>query len=195
MKAGVDTQLSSSILFASSNQKKYDEARDILERSGISLEYFECELDEIQSDSLHTIALAKATDALLRCKRPVIVDDAGLYIDALGGFPGPYSAYVQKTIGNSGILKLLDTLDRHAAFMAAIAYAVPGISPRVFESSVKGTISESLCGNGWGYDPIFIPQGHNQTFAEISNKNQISHRARALEMFAAWFNSTPQSSD
>lgn len=184
---------SSSVLFASSNHKKYEESRDILGRLSIELEYFECELGEIQSDSLSAIALAKVSDAFSRCNKAVIVDDAGLYIDALGGFPGPYSAYVQSTIGNPGILRLLEGLDRSAAFAAAIAYAAPGTKPQVFESRIEGSIPEAPRGSGWGYDPIFVPQGNAQTFAEMHNKNAVSHRTRALEMFASWLSGTPQS--
>ncbi len=185
-------RLLSELLFASSNHHKYLEAREILQRSGIKLDHYECELGEIQSDSLRTIAAAKAADALSQTNRPVIVDDAGLYIDALGGFPGPYSAYVQGTIGNPGILRLLRDLDRSAAFAAAVAYAGPDSPPRVFESRVAGTISDGPRGSGWGYDPIFVPQGHTLTFAEMTGKNHISHRACALELFAAWFTHTPR---
>lgn len=189
MRVGGDTQLSSSVLFATSNSSKYEEAKNILAKHDITLEHFECELDEIQSNSIQKIALAKAKDALTRCNKPIIVDDAGIFIDALGGFPGPYSAYVQETIGNDGILRLLDSNNRCASFVATVAYAAPNVAPCAFESCVKGSIPSSPRGKGWGYDPIFVPDGHNQTFAEMDNKNAISHRAIALGAFATWFNS------
>lgn len=184
---------SSEVLFATSNRAKYAEARDILSGSGIGLGHLECELSEIQSDSLREIALAKARDALALAARPVIVDDAGLFIESLGGFPGPYSAYVQKTIGNSGVLRALGALGRGAVFAAVVAYAAPGGELRAFESEVSGTVAGAPRGAGWGYDPIFVPGGRALTYAEMPDKNAVSHRAGALAKFASWLNGTPRS--
>ena len=180
------------LLLATSNSKKYDEARVILARHGVDLAHLECDLEEIQSDSLGAIAAKKATGALALCARPVIVEDAGLFVDALGGFPGPYSAFVHGTIGCAGVLRALGQMGRSASFCAAVAYAEPRTpAPRMFESCVRGMISETERGDGWGYDPIFVPEGFEGTYAQIRNKNDVSHRAAALEKFAAWFTRTP----
>ena len=100
-------QQSYDILFASSNINKFREAQKILSNFGIKLGFFKCTLEEIQSNSIKKIASQKAIDAYSQCRKPVIVEDDGLFIDSLNGFPGPYSSYVFKTIGNKGILNLV----------------------------------------------------------------------------------------
>ena len=97
----------SDLLFVSSNIHKFKEAEAILDSFGISIQFFKSNLEEIQSNSIKEIASKKAQNAFSKCKKPLIVEDDGLYIDSLDGFPGPYSSYVHKTIGNQGILDLL----------------------------------------------------------------------------------------
>ena len=81
---------------------------------------------EIQDENLENIAKASAIDAAKKCGLPVIVEDAGLFIEALNGFPGPYSSYVNKTIGVGGILKLMNNVkDRSAYFLSAVAFYDP----------------------------------------------------------------------
>lgn len=109
------------LYFVSSNSHKYKEAKSILNSFGIKLGFFKLSLDEIQSTSLKEIAEKKAYDAFSKCKKPIIIEDDGLFIDSLNGFPGPYSSYVFKTIGNKGILNLLTT-KRKAKFVSIITY-------------------------------------------------------------------------
>jgi len=175
------------VLFASSNTHKYEEAEKILAEFDIELGFFQTELVEIQDDSLSKIALQKAENAYEKCKKPVIVEDDGLFIDSLSGFPGPFSSYVFKTIGNNGILKLVGD-DRDAQFRAVIAYCDSNKKPILFESNVFGKISKNLQGNGWGYDPIFVPENQTKTYAELAEKNKLSHRYESLKKFANWFN-------
>ncbi len=108
--------------------------------------------------------------------------------DSLSGFPGPYSSYIFNTIGNNGILKLIGD-NRDAQFVAIIAFCDSSNEPTLFESSVAGTISKNIQDGGWGYDPIFIPEKQNKTYAELTNKNKLSHRYESLKKFASWFNS------
>ena len=176
------------VLFASSNTHKYEEAEKILAEFGIKLGFFQTELVEIQDDSLSKIALQKAENAYDKCKKPVIIEDDGLFIDSLSGFPGPYSSYIFDTIGNNGILKLLED-NRDAQFVAIIAFCDSSNEPTLFESSVTGTISKNIQDGGWGYDPIFIPEKQNKTYAELADKNKLSHRYESLKKFASWFNS------
>ena len=98
---------SSDLFFISSNNHKYLEAKKILDSFGIQLGFLKSDLEEIQSNSIHDIARKKARNAFFKHKKPLIIEDDGLFIDSLGGFPGPYSSYVFKTIGNKGILDLL----------------------------------------------------------------------------------------
>ncbi|MEM3065498.1 MAG: RdgB/HAM1 family non-canonical purine NTP pyrophosphatase [Candidatus Nitrosotenuis sp.] len=184
---------SSELFFASTNRHKFAEAKEILSSFGIRLSFLKLEAVEIQSDSLFEIARQKALDAYSKCKKPVIIEDDGLFINSLGGFPGPYSSYVFKTIGNSGIIKLVKK-DRRAEFCAIISYCDKTKRPKQFRGVTKGTISKKPRGRGWGYDPIFVPEGKTKTYGEMTEKNTISHRYRALKKFATWYQNRRQSS-
>ena len=174
------------ILFASSNRNKFLEAKKILSLQRIKLGFFKCQLLEIQSDSLEEIARKKAEDAYNQCKHPVIIEDDGLFIDYLNGFPGPYSSFVFKSIGNKGIIKLVGS-NRKANFHSVIAFCKKKNEIKLFRANVNGKISKKIRGKGWGYDPIFVPTGHKDTYAMIKNKNEISHRYLALRKFSNWF--------
>lgn len=178
-------QKSFDLFFVSSNSHKYHEAKNILDSFGINLGFLKSNLKEIQSNSLYTIAVSKARDAFSKFKKPILIEDDGLFIDSIGGFPGPYSSYVFKTIGNSGIIKLLKN-NRKAKFVSIITYCDETILES-FEGKLNGTISKSQKGKGWGYDPIFIPNNSKKTFAEMNDKNEISHRYRALGKFSKWY--------
>jgi len=180
----------SEVLFVSSNRHKYDEAKGVLKARGIRSAYAESELEEIQSDSLAAVAQAKARDAFSKFQRPVMVEDDGIFVDALGGFPGVYSSYVHKTIGLDGVLRLLeDRDDRSASFAAVVSYCEDGAPPRTFEGRVSGAISAAKLGRGWGYDPVFVPDDSDMTFAQMSpgDKTRMSHRSMALGLFADWY--------
>lgn len=177
------------ITFASSNQNKYLEVQLILSAQSISVDFSQIHLIELQSDSLEDIAREKAKSAFANLNRPVIVEDDGLFIDSLGGFPGPYSSFVFKTIGNDGILKLLSGSAKRSGYFRSLIAFYNGKTLSISEGRVDGRISESKAGSrGWGYDPIFVPAGTDLTFAELNkNKNEYSHRKRALEQFAQWY--------
>ena len=176
------------ITFASTNQNKYLEVQLILSTQNISVNFAQTCLVEVQSDSLEEIARQKAKTAFAKLGRPVIVEDDGLFIDSLGGFPGQYSSFVFRTIGNDGILKLLaGSANRSAYFRSLIAF-YNGKTLSISEGRVDGRISDRITEGGWGYDPIFMPAGTYLTFAQLKkSKNQYSHRKRALEKFAQWY--------
>ena len=178
-------QQSFDIFFVSSNKHKYLEAKTILDSFGIRLGFLKQGLEEIQSDSIKKIATKKAKDAFSKCKKPLIIEDDGLFINSLDGFPGPYSSYVFQTIGNKGVLNLVGT-KRSARFVSLITFCDKKTT-KSFEGKIDGTISKKLKGKGWGYDPIFIPKNSSDTFAEIKNKNELSHRYKALKKFANWY--------
>lgn len=157
-------------------------------RKSVIITHVSLDLPEYRSDDVGEIARGKAHFAYSQLKTPLIVDDTGFFIDALNGFPGPYAAYVLKSIGNTGILKLMEGIpDRSARFITAIAFAdADGV--QVFKGSIDGRITYTLRGDGgFGYDPIFDAGG--KTLAEISleEKSRISHRALALAAFHDWF--------
>ena len=173
------------VYFVSSNPHKYREAHDIVGGFGICLGFLQHRMDELQSDSLQTTAERKAQDAFETFCKPVVVEDAGLFIDDLDGFPGPFSSYVFQTIGNEGILRLLRQ-NRKAKFSSVVAFC-SGSQPKLFCANISGHIAQTSCGNGWGYDPIFVPEGSTRTFAQLNTKNTISHRFLGLEKFSNWY--------
>ena len=183
------------IFFATGNIHKFNEAKSVLSLYGIAVGMLRLKGDEIQSDSLKEIAEKSVRSAYDRCHLPVIVEDAGLFIDALAGFPGPYAAYAYKTIHNDGILKLMHTAEnRKAKFQSAIAYFDNASNqPIVFEGESNGEITltehTEQGKSGFGFDPIFQPAGSQKTFAEmtIEEKNGYSHRAMAIRKFAEWY--------
>ena len=182
------------IFFATGNFHKFNEARMILSEYNIAAGMLRVKNLEIQSDSLEEIAQTSVIDAFNRCHLPVIVEDAGLFVDALKGFPGPYAAYTYKTISNPGLLKLMEGVeDRKATFRSVIAYYDGKSEPLCFEGEAVGRIAhDEIWGKlktGFGFDPIFQPLGSAKTFAEmtIEEKNGFSHRAKAVRKFAQWY--------
>jgi len=167
-----------------------NKAREVAAFFGGTVEVSHIALDipELRSDDVKTIAREKARYAYDHIHRPLIVDDTAFSIDALNGFPGPYAAYVLGTIGNTGILRLMEGVqDRAARFTTAIAFAdESGI--KVFSGTIEGKLIHRLRGKGgFGYDPIF--EVGDKTLAEIplEEKSAISHRAKALSAFSTWF--------
>ena len=178
----------SELFFASSNEHKFQEAERILANLGMQINLFKTTLEEIQSNNLNYIAEKKAIYAYDLIQKPVIIEDDGLFINALDGFPGPYSSYVYDTIGNKGIMNLLENSEvRDAKFVSIIAYCDSDCVVKLFESSIPGKISSIIEKGGWGYDPIFIPDGESKTYANVSDKDRFSHRSASLAKFSNWF--------
>ena len=179
------------LCFVSTNHNKYLEIKSVLQKYLIPVEFSEITLTEIQSDSIEEIAIEKSKDAFAEISRPVIVEDDGLFIYELNGFPGQYSSYVYKTIGNDGILKLLNnSKHRFAAFKSFFAFCSTAKNSLGFKGEVEGKISHNITDGGWGSDPIFIPDGSNLTFGQlqmIGRKKEFSHRSQALNKFAKWY--------
>lgn len=179
------------LLFLTSNKGKISEAQTILKRFNLNVVSSLGKGTEIQSDSLCEVARICAENAYSRIKKPLFVEDSGLFIDALGGFPGVYSSYVLDKVGCDGILRLLgQERQRSAHFACAVAYA-DGNSTHIFEGKVFGRISDQISlGGGFGYDPIFIPDGHNLPFSKLLEvKGKISHRVLALEKLGVFISS------
>lgn len=172
------------MLFVTGNPGKFREAAALMP----GLKQADVGVPEIQADSVEEVARFSIEEAYKQLGKPCFVEDAGLFIDALSGFPGVYSHYVQDTIGNRGVLKLMEgARERGAHFEACIAYH-DGEDVHIFKGRVNGTIAHEGKGeNGFGFDPIFIPEGHARTFAEDSAyKQQVSHRVKALREFLAF---------
>lgn len=146
---------------------------------------------EIQSLSIEEVAIYAAIEAYQHIRRPLIVEDTGLFIPSLNGFPGSLSSLVYSMIGIEGVLVLLkEKTDRTAFFETTVAY-FDGQQLKTFKGKVEGVILDSPRGEmGFGFDPIFSPsERYPLSFAQMSleDKNTISHRAQAFRKFAEWY--------
>ena len=177
------------IMFITGNTNKFKEVARIFHHENLnySLEQLNLEPIEIQADTIKEVALFKLNSIKEQSNNSFFIEDAGFFVDKpLKGFPGVYSSYVYKTIGNKGILKLIDDFaDTKAHFQAVIVlYFKPLNEILTFDGEIEGKISQNIRGKeGFGFDPIFIPDiNPNKTFAELSmnEKNKISHRGQAL---------------
>ena len=183
------------IVFATNNKHKLDEIRKITNGSLqiLSLADIHCE-DEIEETgtTLEENALLKARHVKEKYGYDCFADDTGLEVEALGGAPGVYSSRYAGEACNpaDNMAKLLHELagvkNRNARFRTVITLLI-GDEMHFFEGVVNGRIIEEQRGEaGFGYDPVFVPEGKDQTFAELGNdvKNQISHRALATHQLA-----------
>ena len=170
-----------------SNEAKFQEISQLLEEEGIQLEWLDVEYTEIQADRLEDVVREALAWLAPRYGDGLAVDDSGLFIRSLAGFPGVYSSYAFQTLGNDGILTLLDGVrDRRAIFETCIGLLEDGES-LVFHGQARGTIAGRRRGpGGFGFDPIFVPDGSSRTFAEMtrSEKTAVSHRGRAAQALA-----------
>lgn len=172
------------IYFITTNRYKYLEIKEIFRSRGLELKRISRDYPEIQANTLEEVV----EEALKRIKKKrVFIEDAGIFIKALKGFPGVYSRYVEDTVGNQGILKLMrDVKERGAIFRSVVGYKDAEI--KLFKGEVSGSIAfEERGSKGFGYDPIFVPKGYNTTFAEDYNlKQRVSHRRKAVEELVEW---------
>ena len=179
------------ILFATGNSHKFREAKAVLAKSGVRIRMLQTPKVEIQHTRLKAIAVFAAKSLSRRRDRVIMVEDSGLFVENLNGFPGPYSSFVFQTIGCEGILRLMQgNSNREANFKSVVATLLPNGDCKAFKGRVQGSISKRAAGTqGFGFDPIFVPSGRSATFAQIDeeSKNKLSHRARALEHFVKWY--------
>lgn len=179
------------LYFITGNSHKFREVKEIFKREDICYNLRNKNLMpiEIQAESIRDVALYKLNSLKNEMNESFFIEDAGFFVDnPLNGFPGVYSSYIFKTIGNEGVLKLINNFNQTKAhFSAVIAlYFKPLEKIFLFEGKVNGKVSEKPLGkSGFGFDPIFIPDAiPDRTFAELSleEKNSISHRGQALRL-------------
>lgn len=175
------------VLFITKNKHKFQEAKLIAESYGIKLVQSQVEKIEIQSDNLEEIVLYASRNLPQEVRNRIyILEDAGLFIETLNGFPGPYSSYVFKTLGCRGIITLLKNHKKpwRAYFKSVVLLHLPDKGDLTFVGITKGIISDKIRGSkGFGFDPIFIPNEiGDKTYAELSiiEKNKVSHRGKAM---------------
>lgn len=188
------------LVIATGNPHKLEELQQLMEPVGWQIrssKEFEGVHEVIEDrPTLEGNAIKKAMEIQEAVKLPVLADDTGLFVDALNGEPGVFSArYAGEDASyHDNVEKLLKELEsipddkRTARFKTIVAYA-NGAKVVTFEGVCEGRIIASPRGEkGFGYDPVFVPEGHESTFAELSEdeKNALSHRGRALKRFKDW---------
>ena len=186
------------LVFATNNKHKLEEVRAILGNKIeiLSLNDIDCHDDIPETaDTLEGNALIKARYIYEKFGVDCFADDTGLEVEVLNGEPGVYSARYagEECNPEANMYKLLQNLtgknNRNAQFRTVIALIIKG-EEKLFNGIVKGTISNEKMGNaGFGYDPIFIPEGFSESFAQMTSemKNSISHRYRATEELSNYF--------
>ena len=153
------------ITYVTGNWAKILSARQILEPLGFEIEQVKLDVPELQDDLIENVAKYSAKWASEHLKKTVLKNDSGICIDALNGFPGPYTHYVDDTLGEDMILKMLEGEEnRKACFVEVLAYCEYGKEPVIFKSITNGTIAKEKSGTyGWSWDFIFIPEGETKT--------------------------------
>lgn len=189
------------LVFATNNAHKLEEVAAILgdQVELLSLNDIGCQADIPETaETLEGNALLKSSYIYKNYHLDCFADDTGLEVETLNGAPGVYSARYAEGEGHdaqANMLKLLHELDgkenRKAQFRTAISLILDG-KEYLFEGVIKGEIIKEKRGDsGFGYDPVFMPEGYDRTFAELGNdiKNQISHRALAVQKLCEFLQS------
>jgi len=168
------------IYFVTGNENKLREVEEIL---GVKLQRLDIDIDEIQEIELDRIIRHKARAAYEKVKQPVLVEDTGIFIEALNGFPGALIKWILKAVGNEGICRLLKDEKNRGVTARTYFCLYNGKTYRIFTGQIKGKLAYKPQGKtGFGWDPIFIPEGYKKTFAQLGNKkNKISMRKIALD--------------
>ncbi len=185
------------IIFFTTNKNKVKEIKElaVTEAKNITIEHREYDYPELQLGEIELVAKESANyiREKIVIKEPFFIEDSGLLIHALNGFPGPFSAFVFDKIGNEGILKLMADKkgeERRATFKTVVAFCeTVKKAPLLFVGTAEGKIAEKIRGEGgFGYDPIFEFEGAGKTFAEMSTeeKNEVSHRSRAFRKLLSY---------
>jgi non-canonical purine NTP pyrophosphatase (RdgB/HAM1 family) len=183
------------IYFITGNKGKLAEAKAILGDNKI--EGLDIDLPEIQEIDAHEIIKAKLAEAEKHQKGEFIVEDTSLYLDALNDLPGPLIKWFMKTIGNDGLAKIAEKFeDSKAQARTLVGYSDKKGRVEFFEGIIEGDIT-SPKGTGFGWDPIFQPNGYNKTFGEMDSeeKNKISMRKIAFEKLKKYLMDSESSSE
>ncbi len=168
------------LYFITGNENKFSEVQSILD----NVKRLDIDLPEIQDIDAKNIIKAKLLEALKHKKGEFIVEDTSLYLHGLKGLPGPLIKWFMKTIGNEGLVNLVEKLnDNTAEAKTIIGYAKNKDEIKFFEGTIPGKIVTQTGVSGFGWDPIFQPNGFDKTFAEMTQeeKNTVSMRKIAVE--------------
>ncbi|KAG5249732.1 inosine triphosphate pyrophosphatase family protein [Salix suchowensis] len=188
-KAASGLVLSRPVTFVTGNAKKLEEVRAILGQA-VPFQSLKLDLPELQGEP-EEISKEKARLAAVEVKGPVLVEDTCLCFNALKGLPGPYIKWFLQKIGHEGLNNLLMAYEDKSAYaLCAFSFALgPDAEPITFLGKTLGKIVAARGPNDFGWDPIFQPEGYEQTYAEMpkDEKNKISHRSKALDLVKSHF--------
>lgn len=164
-----------SLIYVTGNSYKFETAKEILNKSNISLIQKDIDTPEIQSTEVEEIAKYSAKWAAEKLNHPVLVTDGGFYIEALNGFPGPFIKYINKWLTSDQILKLMEGIqNRKIIVKECLAYCEPGNEPKTFTSILEGKIALQKGKSGrTSINEIFIPDGLDKVESEIENKDML----------------------
>jgi non-canonical purine NTP pyrophosphatase (RdgB/HAM1 family) len=185
------------LLFVTTNRHKAKEVGKVLAPYGITVEQLDRSYDESHDDTIQDIARKAAKRLAEELKRPVMVEDTGIFFAAYPSFPGTMPKLAFQGLGYAGLLKLLEGKkgrQRAAYFLSCIAYCEPGGKPQAFKGRLDGTIIdhvEDLKKDVMPYERIFVPEGDTRTISKLTReeKNAISHRAQAARKLAVYLRS------
>ena len=177
------------MLFITSNEGKFEEFEEILD---VELERKDIELDEIQAVEIEKVIEDKLNKAYKKFNKPLIVDDTGIFVGAWNRLPGALSRFFMEKLGNEKICEMLGE-ERRATVETYVGYKDKE-NTEIFRGVAEGRIAEEPKGEGFGWDPIFIPKEHKKTFGEMSKeeKNEISMRKKALEKLKEYLYGNPK---
>ena len=170
----------SPIIIVTGNSEK---AAEIENMTGWGFQAVDLRIPEIQSLDVVEVAAEKALSAYISLRRPVVVDDTGLYIEALGGLPGALVTWFLDRLGPNGILDLIRfTSDRRATVSTCLAIA-SAVGVKTFVGTIQGHLADRPRGTGgFGYDSIFIPNSHSKTYAEMDPSERVSCSMRMIAL-------------
>ena len=173
--------------FITGNNNKFLEAKKLLDP--IKLNQKEIDLVEIQSLDAKEVVKHKLIEAQKHHKGEFVIEDASIDFEALNGFPGPLFKFMVNSIGRQKLFDICDNFGNTNASARAIVGYSNGTGTKFFEGIIKGKIVAPKGESTFGWDPIFIPEGHTKTFAEMGKeeKNKISHRSIAFKKFKLWY--------
>jgi XTP/dITP diphosphohydrolase len=171
------------INFITQNNAKVAELQAKAKQFGLKFNQISAPYPELQAESLEDVVRYGLAYCQNKFTAPLIIEDSGLFVDAFHGFPGPFSSYVYKTIGKHGLVKLVGE-GVQARFESIIGSCFDDF--KLFRGQVQGRIVTSRGSGGFGFDPIFEFEG--RTFGEmtVDEKNAVSHRSKAAELFLNW---------
>lgn len=176
------------IVFVTGNAYKLKLANHMLNKYNITVIGTSEKISEIQAGTTEEVVIHKAKEAFSKLQTPVIVMDSGLFIKSLHGFPGVYTAYVQKTLGEDGLIKLVGHKDNCAELKQVICFNDGNVC-KTFSSGSRGKIIKEKKGsNGYFFDLIFVPDKLGRTIAQLTDKEKAEVWGDAWDKLGTWLN-------